>query len=111
MSIPSSGGFGMDRGSIAQGEAGTFVRTPRNSGSRWFFGGRQVCGRTFSGREIGSADGDLRVGVSGLWTGRLPQWVFWPNTDRTSRAMKQMHTRISTRTQVVRTLAHVLVIT
>ena len=43
------------------------------SGSQWCRREAVWCA-DFSGREIGSADGDLRVGVAGLWTGRLPQW-------------------------------------
>ena len=40
------------QGSIAQGEAGTLVRTPRNSGSRWFSEGDRFVGGLLAGERL-----------------------------------------------------------
>jgi hypothetical protein len=49
------------------------------------------------GQERGRlAVGDLRVGVAGLLTGRLPQWYLGQHKDRqNSRAMKHLHSLLT----------------
>ena len=61
------------------------------SGSRWCRREAVLCA-DFSGREIGSADGDLRVGVAGLWTGGLPQWCIGQTQIQIEHQSNEAHT-------------------